>query len=921
MVAGSGTVRALTLVCAYIPPRGSTAVDLQRPDVWGVLREVVSGAMLSSDVMILGDLNARTGTLPDFVSGCPTSFHGPPPVGTPRRSKDVVSSGCVNAHGRALLALCRGTGMRIVNGRTSGDQHGEFTFRSMQGPSVIDYVVACPSLMGAIASLRVVHAGVSDHDALVVCLPRRPRDCATCAPRVHRKPLMVGPDKLKNWAENILPEFVDRFRAIARLADAIATDDVSACGVACESFDRLIEGTYNRVWVRQTADPGARVRLPQSRYTLPYAHSLSLQRRSLHAAARRFPGSPLVADLRAQYRRCLQRYRRRERGVETRRLTKLLASDPGRFWRRYRSRSQLPSAISHVSWLSHFSSLLGSQPGGNATIARDACAVLPVSPSRGRSTDRLSPGSVTMDNSPFSTSEVMAALYRLRSGSSTLGTLSAAALKVAGGDVLSSATALLNACARVGVIPPCWAVCAVTPIYKSGDRANPENYRGIAVGTLMSRLYASMLEQRLSRYLDGCNLRARGQAGFRRDHRCADHIFTLNSLINRYRTARAPLYCCFVDFRKAYDSVPRALLWQKLTAVGVTDWMLKAIKALYASVPMCVSTNEGLTDTFQCATGVKQGCPLSPTLFGVYLDDLESHLLSSPLLYQSHLPVIAHQVVPPLMYADDVALLATSAQGLQTQLSSVHAYATMWGLSINIDKTKVMVFTGVCGPAAVCSLQIENKVVEQVVTFRYLGVEFHCKKGVLNAGVSRAETGAQQALAVRARLRELNLRDPALQVRFFDTLVAGGLLYGAEIWGAGRLSIDKLTGEGVHRGYLRGMLGVRCASTPAPSLLAELGRFPLYVTAARMICKFWDRLVSMDADRLLKEMFIQDLDQARSGVKVCWSYRVSSFLNSIGLRTDLLVPALIDVDHVVTNLKAAYVADVNSATGTKWRGI
>ena len=169
---------------------------LQRPAVWGVLREVVSGAMLSSDVMILGNLNARTWTLPDFVSGCPTSFHGPPPVGTPRRSKDVVSSGCVNAHGRALLALCRGTGMRIVNGRTLGDQHGEFTFQSIQGPSVIDYVVACPSLMGAIASLRVVHAGVSDHDALVVCLPQRRRDCASCAPRVHRTPRMVEVETL-----------------------------------------------------------------------------------------------------------------------------------------------------------------------------------------------------------------------------------------------------------------------------------------------------------------------------------------------------------------------------------------------------------------------------------------------------------------------------------------------------------------------------------------------------------------------------------------------------------------------------------------------------------------------------------------------------------------------------------------------------
>ena len=183
--------------------------------------------------------------------------------------------------------------------------------------------------------------------------------------------------------------------------------------------------------------------------------------------------------------------------------------------------------------------------------------------------------------------------------------------------------------------------------------------------------------------------------------------------------------------------------------------------------------------------------------------------------------------------------------------------------------------------------------------------------------MSRAETGAQQALAVRARLRELNLRDPALEVCLFDNLVAGGLLYGAEIWGAGRLTIDKFTGEGVHRGYLRSVLGVRCAGTPAPCLLAELGRFPLYVAAAKMICKFWNRLVSMDADRLLKVMFVQELDQARSGVKGCWSRRVSSFLNSIGLRTDLLVPALIDIDHVVTNPKVAYLVDVNSATGTK----
>ena len=84
-----------------------------------------------------------------------------------------------------------------------------------------------------------------------------------------------------------------------------------------------------------------------------------------------------------------------------------------------------------------------------------------------------------------------------------------------------------------------------------------------------------------------------------------------------------PQYTCFVDFRKAYDSVPRELLWQKLAGRGVQGWFLDSIKALYGSVPMAVKTNEGLSSSFECVMGVKQGCPLSPTLFGMYLDDLE----------------------------------------------------------------------------------------------------------------------------------------------------------------------------------------------------------------------------------------------------------------------------------------------------------
>ena len=97
----------------------------------------------------------------------------------------------------------------------------------------------------------------------------------------------------------------------------------------------------------------------------------------------------------------------------------------------------------------------------------------------------------------------------------------------------------------------------------------------------------------------------------------------LRALIEKYRERKLPLYTCVVDFRKAYDNVPMDLLWQKMAGRGVQGWFLDSIEALYGSVPMAVKIKEGLTSSFECVVGVKLRCPLSPTLFGMYLTDLE----------------------------------------------------------------------------------------------------------------------------------------------------------------------------------------------------------------------------------------------------------------------------------------------------------
>jgi hypothetical protein len=101
-----------------------------------------------------------------------------------------------------------------------------------------------------------------------------------------------------------------------------------------------------------------------------------------------------------------------------------------------------------------------------------------------------------------------------------------------------------------------------------------------------------------------------------------------------------------VDFRKAFDTIPRSIMWQVLQRAGVGPRMLKALQAMYSNDNTCVRTGSGLTDTFACTTGVKQGCPLSPNLFGLFLDELEELMVN---VAGADAPTLAGVAVPLLL--------------------------------------------------------------------------------------------------------------------------------------------------------------------------------------------------------------------------------------------------------------------------------
>ena len=471
-----------------------------------------------------------------------------------------------------------------------------------------------------------------------------------------------------------------------------------------------------------------------------------------------------------------------------------------------------------------------------------------------------------------------------------------AALIKAGAIALTPVLArLFNAVFRSGRFPPEWATGIITSVLKKGDPSDPNNYRGITVGHVLGKLYALVLTARLTTWLEARGLRAKGQGGFRAGYRTVDNCFVLRAIAERCRANRTKLYGCAVDLTKAFDSVNREFLWTALQRSGVGGAMLQAVKAMYANVPVCVKTSEGLSPSFQSVVGVKQGCPMSPLLFGIFMDDFESHMRATLGAEAAAWPILAGRLVPPMLFADDIFLLATSAAGLQAQLHALQTYCDAKHLTVNSAKTQVVILRPGGGNSARLaageSFTYAGEALKVVNSCKYLGLTFTQlgkTRGFANCADTLALAGRKAFFAMRRRAFELGACSVEQQCMLFDTLVKPVLSYGCEIWG-----VDLLTQAGgssaterVHSLFCRRVQGLP-RQVPSAVSLAELGRTPLHLFWTQQLVRYWNHLQACleDPDRVLGWALADNLDLMHRGLDLaagspCWARRWHQVLQS-----------------------------------------
>ena len=191
---------------------------------------------------------------------------------------------------------------------------------------------------------------------------------------------------------------------------------------------------------------------------------------------------------------------------------------------------------------------------------------------------------------------------------------------------------------------------------------------------------------------------------------------------------------------------------------------------------------EGDSELIHSTIGVKQGCPLSPTLFGLYIDEISDYIERE----SERGAQLAGTRIPLLLYADDVVLISDSPEGLQRHLDTLQTFTFDSGMSVNLDKTKVMVFntTSQWVRRSAPTFTYGRKIVELTDAYTYLGVVFN---GPMLSFKSAAKTRLTRAGTALGRMEkmcsQIQFQEPRTKLWLFDTLVTSVMLYGVQVWG------------------------------------------------------------------------------------------------------------------------------------------
>ena len=438
---------------------------------------------------------------------------------------------------------------------------------------------------------------------------------------------------------------------------------------------------------------------------------------------------------------------------------------------------------------------------------------------------------------------------------------------------VSTLKKLFNCCYDTGIIPSDWEKSIINPIPKdlSKDQRDPMNYRGISLTCSTYKLYCSVLLSRLQTWIDEQDILSDEQNGFRKGRSCMDHIISLISVAQTRITSGADVFAGFVDFSKAFDCVNRQKLWKKLINQGLSTKFVNALCALYKNVQSSVRVNGQLSEWFEVSCGLKQGCLLSPVLFAIFLDDLIKDIKSLNTgvnIDGGRLCILA--------YADDIVLVANTAEELQNMLNVLSTWCKNNDMVVNVNKTNILHLRKPSKQKTNYTFVTDGDTLEIVTQYRYLGFNMNEHLDMNYSAKCTAQAASRALGLLIAKSKACGGMPYTCFSTLYDALVGSVINYSAGVWGHRQFSPISAVQNRATRFYL----GVG-KYTPNAATQGDMGWKISEHRQWLCVIRLWCRLKDMDPNRINYRAFAWARRLALQNKKN-WCYYVIHNFRKIG---------------------------------------
>ena len=390
-----------------------------------------------------------------------------------------------------------------------------------------------------------------------------------------------------------------------------------------------------------------------------------------------------------------------------------------------------------------------------------------------------------------------------------------------------------------------WLHSLVTALHKKGAKEDPDNYRGISLMSCLGKFFLTIINNRLTEYCLHKGILSPSQLGFVKGNRTSDpHIILHNVLQKHCHRSKKRLFGCFVDFSKAFDSVPRDILLEKLRKHGIDGKIFNVIQTIYLEDTVSIKIGPQHSSSFKTNKGVRQGCVLSPLLFNLFLADLP------PVLDEcgDNIKVDQHTSISCLLWADDILMVSETQAGLQTKLDALEKYCNINKLSVNTKKTQCMIFNKTGRLLKNYKFTYKAAPLECVREYKYLGF-IVTPSGEVRTGLEDLRQRAVKAYyKLKNTLGAMFRKNVKNTIHLYDYLVKPILTYCSDFWGCIQPKNNPI--EKVHLMFCKHLLGVR-RQTCTVGVLQEIGMMPLSLFAIKSATKNWERIQQGKANSLL----------------------------------------------------------------------